>query len=341
MRPSLSFPMSQLDRKNPSHTTMTRVWTGVGLALGVAMVGCQPKQDAAPATPTVVTNATTTTPPPPPPGPAPSGATPAEAPKTNAPTPGPANPPKRPDTPFPNAPEHKLPDQAMTVKPDASGWTTMEIPDLGRDADRALTQKRDVMGLASVFYDFNGNKLTGRATIKLRDPKTYSVEYYLPETEQSKNVFKADGSKAYQIESSKWKPVGDAKVDTTADAWARRFSSNQFNALTHGGHGWEEMVDRLRKGEGGFTTVVQQKSSQLEGKSRVSYRILATRPDKTEFEAVFDAEQHLPLTIRYNEPNKSGGVNKMLWTCRWQAGGQHNAKDFALPNPIPSTPEKV
>lgn len=234
-----------------------------------------------------------------------------------------------------------MPDAAMTVKPDANGWVAVDLPSLGADVDQALSQKRDVLGTAAVFYDVDGNKLTGKASIKLRDTKTYSIEYYLPETAQAKNEFRADGKRAIQLENYKWVPVAEAKPATDPTTWTKRFAANQFNAVVFGGHGWAEVIDQLRKGDGGYTTMVQSKTSQLDGKSRKVFRVLATRADKTEFEAVFDAEQHLPLTVRYNEPGKDGVVNKVLWTCKWQAGGAHDAKSFVIPNPLPKPSAKV
>jgi hypothetical protein len=313
--------------------------------MAVVLVGCQPK----PAPQVVVKNQSTpgaaNTLPPPPPGPdATSPPNVPEAGKTTPPTTKPgASTPTTPDlAAIGKAPEHPMPEKAMTVDPtERNGWAAQSLPDLGKDADRALTQPRDIMGTASVFYEVDGNKLTGRAVIKLRDAKTYAIEYFLPETAQAKNLIKADGKRAFRQENYEWKPVSSALADTDLPTWLKRFAANQFNAVTYGKDGWADVVDRLQKGEAGFTTVTQQKSTKLNGKDYMTYRILATKPDKTEFEAIFDAKQHLPLTVRYNEPGKNGSVNRILWTCKWAGGGQHEAKDFALPATIPNTPTKA
>ena len=55
-----------------------------------------------------------------------------------------------------------------------------------------------------------------------------------------------------------------------------------------------------------------------------------------EFEAIFDAEQHLPVTVRYNWVDSKGKADSIMWTCVWQAGGKFEEKEFKVPDTAPA-----
>lgn len=304
---------------------MARILTLTTVALTVILAGCQPP--AKPVTTSATPPTSRLTPSPtPPPTPDPT-ADPNAEPKPGA-TPPPAKAPREADL--------RLNPKHFEVAPAVgAGWVDTPLPNLGAEADAALTQERDLLGQTVTLYEAGGSKLKGKGAIKLRGGKTFSAEYFLPETEASKNVLRGDGSQVAQLERKGWtsvRPSSERELSAgDVQDWVARCSRSQLGALD-GSPGWSAIVTALLKGGSGFTARTQAKTTLFGGKNVTVNRIIAeNKADDAEFEAIFSGDQRLPLTVRYHGRGKDGKPRKIMWTCDWSQGGTHDPKSFEIP----------
>jgi hypothetical protein len=215
--------------------------------------------------------------------------------------------------------------------------------------DSAFANLSVALGHADTVYEVGGAKMMSRGDLKIKDNKTFSIDYYTPTTQATRNRIVADGTKRYEFFGEKWteKPLGKPRKDAAlTDAeikdWPQNFYQQMFKSYSDDANFWKPLLEGLGRGAGGYTTSLEQKTDKVHDKDRTIYRVIATRKsDGAEFQISVDGVRYLPLTVKSVIKNAKGGEDKRFWTCEWFFSGTFSDKDFIVPNLHPEVREPV
>lgn len=236
-------------------------------------------------------------------------------------------------------PPKGTPPDVRVVAANESGWkrSTLDGPQLAQKVDSAMRALRGVDGMAWLYVNRKGpgaGSGTLRGQIKIKDDKTYLIEYYLPSDPTYINKLVADGKRKADLELGKWspkKPIEGALIKPAGSAadWAMRFPKLVYAGVIDGSGAWSSLLNTLQK-SGGYRTVVEEKDDSVGGKLELRYRLLAQKPG-SEIEAIFDGRHLVPLTIRVVQKGRSGAETQVQWTAGWNFGKPLDASLFKLP----------
>lgn len=225
--------------------------------------------------------------------------------------------------------------------PKTEGWKPVQdAAGLGQKIDSAMLGVKEAFVVVNMNYDNAGNKLTGRAELKIRDKQHYRLEYYKPETEANLNRLIADGSQRIELSEGKSKKLPGFKPATKVtmsakdlDAWAENFTSEMLDGYRQDAEVWTGLVDAWRNGVGGYSTVIEEKTASPQGKARRYVRIVAntTKERPTNIEVMLDGVRYLPVAVRVVRKNADGTERKATWSADWRFGGKHDTKEFVIP----------
>jgi hypothetical protein len=231
------------------------------------------------------------------------------------------------------------------------GWkaTKMTAAELGKRVDAAMKSLKNTGHRSLTLYtDASGKKGYFNGESRIQDPKTYSVQYLVLDAKPPyPGEVRADGKRMAAQGPSGWlaprpfpaKPVTAYPPAQVVATWPATFPRVMFSNLFLGSNLWTALTTGLAQGAGGYKTVVEERKMTKNGKSFLSYRILASRPapaaekyGASELELVIDGKRFLPVTIRSNYvPPKAKGLTKIQWTGEWSAPNLKFAKkDFML-----------
>ena len=167
--------------------------------------------------------------------------------------------------------------------PKVDGWAaSSSAATLGDKMDDALADVKEALVAVNMNYDNAGNKLTGKAELKIRNSRQFRLEYYKPETEASVTRVIADGKERVQTESGKAtklpafkEPAKVAMTEKELDEWAENFTEEMFNNYREDDRVWSSLVAAWRNGVGGYKTSIEEKTMSPTGKPRKYYRVVA------------------------------------------------------------------
>lgn len=223
----------------------------------------------------------------------------------------------------------------------SNGWKEAgsTFAQLGEKMDGALADLKSALGHADTVWDVGGATMMSRGDIKVKDGQTFSVDYYTPGTQATRNRIISDGSKRFAFYEEKWqeKPLPTARktdpiTDAKLEAWPKDFYKLMFENFEEDRNVWKPLMDALASGRGGFQASIEQKTEKVFEKDRQIYRVVATRKsDGAEFQITVDGIRFLPLTIKSLVKNSKGGQDKRFWTCQWAFNGPFTATDFIVP----------
>ena len=225
--------------------------------------------------------------------------------------------------------------------PKADGWAaSANAATLGDKMDDALATVKEALVAVNMNYDNAGNKLTGKAELKIRNSRQFRLEYYKPETEASVTRVIADGKERVQTESGKAtklpafrEPAKVTMTEKELDEWAENFTEEMFNNYREDDRIWSSLVSAWRSGVGGYKTSIEEKTMSPAGKPRKYYRVVA-KTDKnrpTDIEIMVDGVRFLPVAVRVIRKNADGTLRRGTWSAEWKFGGTHSSNDFKVP----------
>ena len=227
-------------------------------------------------------------------------------------------------------------------KPQTDGWVKPEssLAELGGKMDDAFANLKSALGHADTVFDVAGATMQSRGDIKVKDPSTFSIDYYTPGTEATRNRIVADGQKRFEFYDEKWTekplPVKHNPLtmsDADLAAWPRDFYRNMFSNFSDDHTVWKPLFEALESGKAGYVVHLETKKEKVNDKDRPIYRVIATRKeDGAEFQVTVDGIRYLPVTVKSVMNNDKGGQDKRLWTCQWAFNGPFSSKEFIVPS---------
>lgn len=234
----------------------------------------------------------------------------------------------------------KIPKGTMTIKPVGSdGYQTAKMTpaELGRKVDEAFADLTNAWADADTILEVGGAQLAGKSNVKIKDAKTFNVEYYDPQTEATLNRVISNGTERVKFYRDSWTklPTPGSKPVTEADVlaeWPTQFLSDMFRLYSSDERVWSKLMSAIGAGEGGYKATVEEQKAKVLGKERTLYRLVADRAtDGTQLEMIIDGVRFLPVTVRTAVKTKDGKTDSRLWTCSWKFGGTFDAKEFTVP----------
>jgi len=225
--------------------------------------------------------------------------------------------------------------------PKTEGWQpAKDAGDIGKRIDDAMFGVKEAFVVVNMNYDDSGNKLAGRAELKIRDAKQFRLEYYRPETQANLNRVIADGKARIELANGKAKPLPKFQEPKTVamsakdvDEWAQNFTSEMLDAYRYDERVWASLIEALRKGVGGYQTTIEEKTASPQGQPRRYVRIVAKTKvgTPTDIEVMVDGVRYLPVAVRVVRKKADGTERKGTWSADWRFGGRHEEKEFAIP----------
>lgn len=265
-------------------------------------------------------------------------------PKTDA-TGGTGSTPTDPTTPKGDGQQSlNIPAQNFEVKPvnqPNDQWETVaptEIEKTGTQIDQALANLKDAMADTQTTIEYKGAQLAGKGTLKVRDRRTFSLEWYQPKTEARTHRAIGNGQKRVHSDGGEFEPLAafgntksaPLKLDTLADQMPTIVSS----VFAQDQLPWAATLKAL-EADPAFSTTMETTTARIQDKDRKIVRIVAERKtgSPVTYEFVIDGERWLPVTLRSVAKFADGTESKFMWTARWAFGGAYEDKEFALPSP--------
>ncbi len=197
------------------------------------------------------------------------------------------------------------------------------------------------------MLDDNG-EIVSKPQIKIKDEKTFSFEYGLPETKGLMNKLVGNGTKRGLWEDGKVKmlPTFGKTQNATFDKQAigtfiMRMPVDGFRYFQDGTKVWGPLVRALYDPKNGYKVTTEKQETtpdpKLKGmagqENRTFFRIIAksTAGPKSELEIVIDTKRNLPVTFKGTHADKKGVEHHTFWTGIWAFGGKHKPDDFKIP----------
>lgn len=237
-----------------------------------------------------------------------------------------------------------IPAQNFEVKPvnqPNDQWETVaptEIEKTGAQIDQALANLKDAMADTQTTIEYKGAQLAGKGTMKIRDRRTFSLEWYQPQTEARTHRAIGNGEKRVHSDGGEFEPLAafgntksaPLKLDTLADQMPTIVSS----VFAQDQLPWAATLKAL-EADPAFATTIETTTARIQDKDRKIVRIVAERKTgaPVTYEFVIDGERWLPVTLRSVAKFADGTESKFMWTARWAFGGAYQDKEFALPAP--------
>jgi hypothetical protein len=205
--------------------------------------------------------------------------------------------------------------------------------------DRALVGLRETLASTHVVSQTQDGTLDARSDWKIRDDRTFSIQYFSPDSGPQQNLLKGDGKRRAELAFGRWTdlpPFGGSskaqkpELDGLAVTVVRRMAA----PFRTGEPFWGPLVKALARGEDGFSLKMESKTFDAHGQARKIFRYVAqrTKPIPASLEIVVDAQRSVPLTVRAVESRPDGGEDRVMWTAKWSfQGGRHDDRDFVVP----------
>lgn len=230
----------------------------------------------------------------------------------------------------------KIPKGTFDIKP-AENSAKITPAVLGQKVDEAFAQLTNAWADADTVTEVGGAQLAGKSTIKVKDSKTFKVEFYDTETQATLNRVIANGTDRVQFYKEVWSKLpapgaGGGSVADVTKEWPTEFLTDMFRFYSKDERVWGKVMAGLSSAQSGYTTKLEEKTVKVLGKDRKLYRLVADKPtDGTEVEIMVDGVRFLPVTVRSIVKSKDGKQDSRLWTCNWKFGGTFDSKEFVLP----------
>ncbi|MBS1723579.1 MAG: hypothetical protein JSS66_11565 [Armatimonadetes bacterium] len=229
---------------------------------------------------------------------------------------------------------HIPPETFRIPKPDQGKEkrSSMDLADLGDKMDKAWFGSGELLCETDTVYDVQEGKGSGKATIKVKDAKTFNVQYYTSDTEATLNRIIANGTEKISFYKSAYQrvpntgPTGKGVEDTSVASFARNFNREMFAPFETGASVWGPVFRAWDKGADGATATVHETNYG----DHVEYRIVAQDSKGAQMDIRVDGKRFLPVAVRSVIKTPKGTDNRM-WDAKWKLGGHHTDKDFVLP----------
>ncbi|MBS1713190.1 MAG: hypothetical protein JST30_02510 [Armatimonadetes bacterium] len=231
-------------------------------------------------------------------------------------------------------------------KPGSGDWRKASKPasEIMDAVDRAMSEPVPMIALADTNFDVGGATLAGKSTVKIKDAKTYAVEYYTPESRATLNRIISDGAHKSSFSEEKWTPPAPPQKpdrspvdDPTLKAWPQAFMRSMFAAYDSGHTVWGPLVRYWQRN--GFTVTVEERTANMKDNRRF-FRIVGTGKDGSQTEIHVDGMRNLPILVRTVTKTADGQSDKRMWSAAWQFGGTFEAKEFRVPGVAASVAER-
>lgn len=318
-----------------------RISGWVWVAMGVALVGCQPETakpvDAGSSA--VASNNATAVPEPanaaanqPAPEPEPEK-TPAEASNTT-PNPDPAL-----DNPGSTATAPAKPPtvaEGPKISPAATdGWEKTDVSPtkLAETLDTSLKELKSATGRFRLVLD-KGKDGAGhdQGDIVIADSTRYSIDWFRSHKLGTILRVRANGTHRRELTEAGWgeiKPLSEVKSLEKlplVKLWKDACSKLMFRPIVDGQPIWVPLVKDFQAQ--GYSVRTEIKSMTVNDKPRPFYRILAfkTNPKETRYEMRFDGIRMVPLTVKIEEPGKE----LVQWSGEWSFSQAIDPKTFNI-----------
>ena len=205
--------------------------------------------------------------------------------------------------------------------------------------DRALLALRESLASTQVIASYKEGSFDVKSDWKIRDERTFSIQYFWPDSGRQQNLLKGDGKRRGGRAFGGWRNLppyggalkaGDESLDKLPLTIVRRMAS----PFRSGEPFWGPLIRALARGEAGYALNSESQVVQVQGKERKIIRYIAERskPTKASVEIVVDVQRSVPLTVRASETRPDGGEDRVMWTAKWSfQGGKHQDSDFVVP----------
>lgn len=247
---------------------------------------------------------------------------------------GSAEPPKA--TRAPTVGSLNFPKGAFTVAPKGTkGWgnSAATLESIGDQMDQAFAGLKDGMCDASVMFEVGGAQMTGKTTLKVMNSQVFALEYLTPATEAKINRLVSDGKSRVLHEGDKRQQMDPPPVTPTVpldqaalNEWHAGFLRSMFGNYIEGRKVWGPLFRSWNSQQGTKPPVVEERTVDLNGKKRKTYRVTFRDMSGSDLEVIVDGVRLLPLTVRSVNAN-----DRQLWTGVWSFGGKYNPKEFVVP----------
>jgi len=251
---------------------------------------------------------------------------------------------KAPENPAPHdlsankVPDIKFsPDTFEVKKPGSGDWRKAAKPpaEIMDSVDKAMRQPVPSIALADTNFEVGGATLAGKSTVKIKDGRTYAIEFYTPESRATLNRIISDGSHKAKFVGEKWTtpetpsaPDASPVDEPTLKNWPTQFMRTMFSPYDTGHSVWGPLVRYWQKT--GTAVSVEERTSKMKDGRRY-YRIVGTAKDGSQVEIHIDGLRNLPILVRTVTVTGPGRSDKRMWSAAWQFGGTFDAKEFAVP----------
>lgn len=231
-------------------------------------------------------------------------------------------------------------------KPGDKGWgkTSMTAATLAKNVNAAISRMAKTYGEANTFVRTPEGRARAQSLFRIQDSRTFRADFIASGLIPKTGVVLSNGKEKRRVVASEstmtakvGTPLKDAKLtpEQVLSKWPREFSRLMFLPLTDGVDSWTPLLTRLQKGEGGFKTVIEERTLISYGKPVKNYRVRAARSEtaakklgKCEIEMVIDAQRFLPVTVRVVSTDAQGKPWEQQWSGGWGFNRKFSPSDF-------------
>lgn len=305
----------------------------VSALVAVALVGCSKEPTPPPVGPGDSAPVTKPSPTPTP--------TPAPTPGKGE-LPGPKPPAEAPPVAPTPLPENKNPKTFEVAAPGTGGYkpnNELTAAQLGQKVDEALSKLTNTLGYVTLEARTEENQGYNTCEVKIGQKGQYFIEYPRSEMIFERGLLVSDGkAKAVREQDKVTENVSnlvDKKTDYATE-WSRQFTEFALLGLSDGRSIYATTMRDLSAGIGGYTTNLEKKQQTVNGRTFVSYRLLATRqtPNPTTIEIKIDGQRLLPVTLKVNRKSADGTELYARMAIAWEFNKKQDSSAFQVPKPV-------